>query len=76
MLIDRNEERILIKISDENFNIYKCIITDDDLFVVNFCKRNLEKMEKILKNGSIVNIGCLVRIVPINGLWYRCAVRI
>ena len=56
MLIDRNEERILIKISDENFNIYKCIITDDDLFVVNFCKRNLEKMEKILKNGSIVNI--------------------
>ena len=56
MHIDRNEERILIKISDENFNIYKCIITDDDLFVVNFCKRNLEKMEKILKNGSIVNI--------------------
>lgn len=56
MHIDRNEDRILIKISDENFNIYKCIITDDDLFVVNFCKRNLEKMEKILRNGSIVKV--------------------
>jgi len=56
MNISRNDERILVKYVDENFNIYKCVINDSDNFVINFCKRNLEKMEKILKNGRIIEM--------------------
>ena len=56
MNINRNDERILVKYVDENFNIYKCVINNSDNFVINFCKRNLEKMEKILKNGEIVEM--------------------
>jgi len=56
MNIERKDERILIKYADENFYTYKCIIRDDDVFVVNFCKRNLEKMEKILRCGFIVEL--------------------
>ncbi len=49
MNIERNDERILIKYVDANFNTFKCVIPKDDVFVVNFCKGNLEKMEKILQ---------------------------
>jgi len=56
MNIERNEDRILIKYVDSNFNTYKCVITTDDVFVVNFCKGNLEKMEKILQNGLIIEM--------------------
>ena len=50
MNIERNEEYILLKYMDSNFTKYRCIITKEDVFVVNFCKRNLEKMERILQN--------------------------
>ncbi len=56
MNIERNDERILIKYIDSNFNTYKCIITTDDVFVANFCKGNLEKIEKILKKNTIVEM--------------------
>ena len=50
MNIERNSERILIKYVDSNLTTYKCKITENDVFVLNFCKKNLEKMEKILQN--------------------------
>jgi len=53
MNIERNDERILIKYVDSNFNTFKCVITTDDVFVVNFCRRDLGKMEKLLLGGTI-----------------------
>lgn len=50
MNIERNKECILIKYVNENLKTFKCVITIDDVFVVNFCKKNLERMEKILHN--------------------------
>jgi len=56
MNIERNEERILIKYVDSNFNTFKCVITADDVFVVNFCRRDLGKMEEILKKNTIIEM--------------------
>jgi len=56
MNIERNEERILIRYVDTTFKIYKCVITAEDNFVVNFCRRNLQKMEKILQNYILEKI--------------------
>ena len=53
MIIERNDDRIIIRYIDDNFNSYRCMITDTDIFVVNFCKKNLDKMEKIIKNGIL-----------------------
>jgi len=54
--IDNNQERILIKYIN-NFITYKCVITKNDTFVVNFCKRELDKMEIILRNHVLVEMG-------------------
>jgi len=56
MNIERNDERILIKYVDVNFNTFKCVITTDDVFVVNFCRRDLGKMEEILKKNTIIEM--------------------
>ncbi len=56
MNIERNDDRILIKYVDSNFNTFKCVITTDDVFVVNFCRRDLGKMEEILKKHTIVEM--------------------
>lgn len=56
MNIERNEDRILIKYVDSNFMSYKCIITIEDIFIVNFCRKSLEKMEKILQNYVLEKI--------------------
>lgn len=56
MNIERNDERILIKYVDSNFNTYKCVITTDDVFVVNFCRRDLSLLEDILKNNILVEM--------------------
>lgn len=56
MNIQRDDSRILIKYIDSKFNCYKCTIPNSDVFVVNFCKKNLEKMEKILKNHKIIEM--------------------
>ena len=56
MNIERNEERILLKYVDASFNTYKCIITDTDVFVVNFCRRDLSLLEDILKNNTLIEM--------------------
>ena len=56
MNIERNDERILIKYVDSNFNTFKCVITTDDVFVVNFCRRDLSLLEDILKNNILVEM--------------------
>lgn len=56
MNIERNENRILLKYVDSKFNCYKCTIPDTDVFLVNFCKNNLQKMERILKNYKIIEM--------------------
>lgn len=56
MNIERNEERILLKYVDASFNTYKCVITDTDVFVVNFCRRDLSLLEDILKNNTLIEM--------------------
>ncbi len=56
MNIKCREGSILIKYIDSNNNKYKCVISENDLFFINFCRKNIEKMEKILRNGSIVKV--------------------
>ncbi len=56
MNLERNEERILVKYIDSNYITYKCVISESDVFVVNFCKKNLEKMERILLQGNVVEM--------------------
>jgi len=56
MNIERNDDRILIKYVDSNFNTFKCVITTDDVFVVNFCRRDLSLLEDILKNNTLIEM--------------------
>jgi len=54
--IDLNEDRILIKYVDSNLNTYKCVITKTDIFVLNFCKKDLSRMRDILENNELVEM--------------------
>ncbi len=49
MNIEKKEDSIFINYVYSNYNTFRCEIWIKYLFVVNFCKRNLEKME-ILQN--------------------------
>lgn len=56
MNIERNSDRILLRYEDSKGNFYKCTISEFDSFVINFCRRDLSKMEKILANHILIEM--------------------
>jgi len=67
MKIERYKNKIIITHISWDLKKYQCQINNTDIFVVNFCNSNLENMEKILRNGKIMeneNYYLLKIIVP------------
>jgi hypothetical protein len=53
--IKKYNNHILIKAIDDFYDIYSTTILSNDMFVVNFCGKNLEKMEKLLQIYELEN---------------------
>ncbi len=57
MYILKKLDKITLKYVDSQMNIYKYDIIKDDCFLVNFCRNDFTKMEKLLKNYKIIENG-------------------
>jgi transposase-like protein len=51
--INVSENRLLIKAVDKFYNVYMHVVPNNDVFVVNFCNRNLNILEELLKNYEV-----------------------
>lgn len=50
--LTRNNNNLLIKANDERFNCYKYTITQQDVFVINFCEGDLDMLEQLLNDNK------------------------
>lgn len=61
--IEIENSHILIKHIGKDFHLYKCIIGANDVFVLNFCNRDLTKMLKLIQDYKVVELDTYCKFI-------------